>query len=107
MEEPRTISPTASTRSLTGQHVLVAPAQEEILAAEATPTKDTVIDAANDEKEEDATPKSPLLTSHRLSTTSMDNVNLEEDSEQSTLEQDAAKGKGAPCLGTLQRSLEL
>lgn len=38
-------------------------------------------DDAYSEDEDTSKPKSPLLTSHRLSTESLDNVNLEEESQ--------------------------
>src|SRR6266536_4263229 len=46
----------------------------------AVPEKDINGDTSHD-KHDTRQPKSPLLTSHRLSTTSLDNVNLDEDGE--------------------------
>ena len=49
------------------------------------------LDSERDQNDQDTRqPKSPLLTSHRLSTTSLDNVNLDEDG--TPLSQSKSKG---------------
>jgi hypothetical protein len=51
-----------------------------VLVEEPSLTNGSVVHEEEEEDTEDTNkPKSPLLTSHRLSTTSLDNVNLEEE----------------------------
>jgi hypothetical protein len=76
-------SPTESTtsRSLTGNRT--SSSKPRPVSKDMPPTNGTGVhdDDEDDEDEETSKPKSPLLTSHRLSTESLDNVNLEEESQ--------------------------
>jgi hypothetical protein len=76
LEQSHSISPTTSTRSLTNPRTAVISTTAEkpldVPAAPLSMETDTTASQAQSSQ-----PKSPLLTSHRLSTTSLDNVSLD------------------------------
>ncbi|KAI9737199.1 MAG: GTPase-activating protein [Claussenomyces sp. TS43310] len=101
-DHPHAVSPPASTRTLTGQHRQSAPIQPSDDASDTLLEPEIDASTTHDhEGTEDTTrPKSPLLTSHRLSSTSMDNVNLEEETERHSTAPGAIPdvGKAKPAL---------
>lgn len=76
-----TSSPPTSTRSLTGpkNHSLSTNTNEQMQTADDAHLTHEGHPETNDPVHGTSQPKSPLLTSHRLSANSLDNVNLGED----------------------------
>ena len=80
-DEVHTVSPTLSTRSLTNTKGRPSSIKgtDQVRASNAPPLPVRTTGSGAHDGQDTSQPKSPLLTSHRLSTTSLDNVNLEED----------------------------
>lgn len=86
-DQIHTTSPPTSTRSLTNpkSHSRSTNGSEQEPTSDDTHLKYDRQLEANDLIHDTSQPKSPLLTSHRLSTTSLDNVNLGEDVDPRTV----------------------
>jgi hypothetical protein len=86
-DQNHTSSPQTSTRSLTNpkNHSLSTNGNDHEPTTDDTHLTLESPPGANDLAHDTSQPKSPLLTSHRLSTTSLDNVNLGEDVDPHTV----------------------
>jgi hypothetical protein len=90
--KPESPNEPSRSRSLTGNRTS-STTQDSNSSEEPTTNGTGVHDEEEDEDEETSKPKSPLLTSHRISATeSLDNVNLGEDQDSQVLPKVPAKG---------------
>jgi hypothetical protein len=99
-DEGHAASPTTSTRSLTNTKRRPSSTKDnnQVHTSNAPPLPLRTTGAGAHDGQDTSQLKSPLLTSHRLSTTSLDNVNLEEDVDPHTV----AASKGVILLTSFE-----